>query len=608
MASGSLRRPTQTDRPAPREVAREMPVDDSRAALLAAVAKRRNVVDNTDMESLAESIESRIHRSKKLQTTMYKSDQTKRQLSTPDSPGKMAPLLADDAARRPDDRTTAAGGGTASRPEQTQQSPAGEVNDSAADSASDDNFKAMAEKRRQEWLQRKTAGANGTPTSSPSRTADSDETKDKDEDDVKPRKSAPPPPSKQFKPTVTSLQEPPPGLGGLAQVIAEKAQRIQQGNAKTPERNNNSSDERNANSGSNGHTVTGMNTAGRASPVRGGRVIYTSPNLHTDSSGRQTRTDTSGTRQCDGPPPLVAGRHAVGLSHNGAVNGVGHGLGRAWPNGDGGTVGWVVNPSGGQEAAIREKLSRLHDDAPHAMAGDNDTRASSVSTLVMMHEKQCVTQVVDISPLVDVDFIPPPLSFDSESGPATAAQAASARTIPDDSVSTVSSLSTLSTLSSTDHDTHDMSHFRPAVAPPAIAEVESELLTLPPPPPPGFGDSPSASVDDLREDFLPPPVDFGESSSSVVTSLRHVLKSSGASPHAVDMKSFRDKPVASWTVTDVCDLLDSLRMSEHKQAFVRDQVNGRQLVDISRARLEALGVSRAVDQTRLEQAINRASL
>ena len=602
MSNNTISRPPQLKQ-VPKEVVRETPENQSRAALLAAVAKRRNIVDNSDMEGLAESIESRIHRSKKLQTTMYKSDQTKRQLSTPDSPGKMAPLLSEDAVNKTESE------GTMSRLQQKQQQPIGQVNDSPADSASDDNFKAMAEKRRQEWLQRKTAGANGTPTSSPSRSTDGEEAKDKEEDDerVKARKPAPTPPSKHFKPTMRSMQEPPPSLGGLAHVIAQKAQRIQQGNNKSPERNNNSNDERNANSGSNGHTVTGMNSAGSQQPIHGSRLIYTSPN-HQTEAGRQTRTDTSGMRECDAPPPLVAGRHAMGMSHNGTVTGpASHESGRVWPNGDSGTVGWLVNPSPVHENAIREKLSRLHGGAPREVAGD-DARVSSVSTLVMMHEQQCVPQVVDISPMVDVDFIPPPLSFDSE--PSSAAHT-SARMIPEDSVSTVSSLSTLSTISSTDHETHDFSHFRPAVAPPAIVEVESELLALPPPPPPGFGDSPSASVDDLQADFLPPPADFGESalsSAPAVTSLRNVLKASAASPHSVDMKSFRDKPLVSWTVTDVCDWLDSLHMSEHKQAFMRDQVNGQHLVHISRARLISLGVAQTIEQTRLEQAINRATL
>ena len=596
----AIRRPPPL-KPVPRDVPRESPPetpqDQSRAALLAAVAKRRNIVDNSDMEGLADSIENRIHRSKKLLTTVYKSDQTKQQLSSPESPGKMVPLSLPDQAKKPDERKTTESEATVSSASPAQQRAT--PNRTAVipgDTSTDDNFKSIAEKKRQEWLQRKTGATNPALTSTDGEEVDS---KEKDDERLKPRRTAPMPPSKHLKPTIGGTQDPAPNLGGLAQVIAQKAQQFQQSNNnKSPERNNNSTNDRNAINGSNGHTVAGMNTA-RGAPL-GSRAIYTSPNSQCEAvtqNGLKTRTFTSSQRDRDCPPPLLAGHHAMGLPRGANVVGPATGTSQesrqAWRNGDSDstTVGWLVNPSPVHETALREKLSQRRDIAPQEVSVDDD-RFGNVSQLVMMHEHQYVPQMVDISPIVDVAFIPPPLSFENEPH-----NGLPANVIPDDSVSTVSSLSTLSTLSSTDHDTHDVMHFRQA--PSVIADVECELLA---PPPPGFGDSPSVSVHDLREDFIPPPVDFGETTPAAVTSLRNVLKPSVSSTHFIDV-SFRDKPIQNWTVSDVCDWLDSVHMGEHKQAFMRDQVNGQQLLYISRARLISLGVAQLADQALFDHVV-----
>ena len=516
----------------------------------------------------------------------------------------MAPLSFPDQAKKPDDGQVTESEATLSRASPAQQRAT--PNRTAVipgDTAADDNFKSIAEKKRQEWLQRKTGGTNTVPTSSPT-DVEEVESKEKDDERVKPRRTAPQPPAKHLKPTIGGTPDTSPNLGGMAQVIAQKAQQFQQSNNnKSPERNNNSANDRNAINGSNGHTVTGLNTA-RGAPLIGSRAIYTSTNSQREGvtqNGLKPKTFASSQREHDCPPPLVAGRHAMGLSRGSNVTGPPTGMKpesrEAWRNGgsDSTTVGWLVNPSPVHETALREKLSQRRDIAPREVAVDDDDRFSNVSQLVMMHEHQYVPQMVDISPLVDVAFIPPPLSFENDPH-----DGVPTHVIPDDSVSTVSSLSTLSTLSSTDHDTHDVMHFRQAPA--VIAEVECELLA---PPPPGFGDSPMGSVDDLRGDFLPPPMDFGETAPA--TLLRNVLKTSVSSPHFIDV-SFRDKPTQNWTVSDVCDWLDSVHMGSHKQAFMRDQVNGEQLLYISRARLISLGVSQLTDQAIFEHAIKGVTL
>jgi len=61
------------DRPEPAEVAAARLRDDAHAALIAAVQRRRHLLDNVDGEQIADSIENRVQRSKMLQT-VYRAD------------------------------------------------------------------------------------------------------------------------------------------------------------------------------------------------------------------------------------------------------------------------------------------------------------------------------------------------------------------------------------------------------------------------------------------------------------------------------------------------------------------------------------------------------
>ena len=63
--------------------------EESHAALLAAVAKRRNIVDGGNQSELADSIEKRFNKDRKLQTTVYKSDQTREEVKNAPSPGAL---------------------------------------------------------------------------------------------------------------------------------------------------------------------------------------------------------------------------------------------------------------------------------------------------------------------------------------------------------------------------------------------------------------------------------------------------------------------------------------------------------------------------------------
>ena len=60
----------------PTKVAEAKQRDEAHAALMAAVQRRRHLLDSVDAELIADSIESRVQRSKMLQSTVYKADTT----------------------------------------------------------------------------------------------------------------------------------------------------------------------------------------------------------------------------------------------------------------------------------------------------------------------------------------------------------------------------------------------------------------------------------------------------------------------------------------------------------------------------------------------------
>ena len=128
-----------------------------------------------------------------------------------------------------------------------------------------------------------------------------------------------------------------------------------------------------------------------------------------------------------------------------------------------------------------------------------------------------------------------------------------------------------------------------------------ELVILPPPPP-DFADSTGANpsnaelahslvlsgLDRCALDMVPsPPPEFSDSPNRV-----------GA--------DFRRRPVATWSVSDVTQWLNSLQMSGHCQSFMAHAVDGSRLMALGRAELIALGVSQVGQRMNLERAIKRA--
>jgi len=124
--------------------------------------------------------------------------------------------------------------------------------------------------------------------------------------------------------------------------------------------------------------------------------------------------------------------------------------------------------------------------------------------------------------------------------------------------------------------------------------------------------------------ILPPPPDFvscnGENLPSVETVSSSTLSADEVSalekvlpppPHEFSdgpdpTGDFRCRPIASWSVSDVAQWLDSLEMGNYRDSFVAHSVDGRQLVELGRAELIALGVSQVGHRMNLERAIKRA--
>lgn len=141
-----------------------------------------------------------------------------------------------------------------------------------------------------------------------------------------------------------------------------------------------------------------------------------------------------------------------------------------------------------------------------------------------------------------------------------------------------------------------------------VSELEpccDELVLLPPPP--DFEEdngenlsttelitstalpSCEASIDHLLLDMVlpPPPPEFSDS------------------PNLV-RRDFGCRPVATWSVSDVTEWLDSLQMSNHRDMFMAHSVDGPRLMGLGRSELIALGVSQVGQRMNLERAIKRA--
>lgn len=69
--------------------------------------------------------------------------------------------------------------------------------------------------------------------------------------------------------------------------------------------------------------------------------------------------------------------------------------------------------------------------------------------------------------------------------------------------------------------------------------------------------------------------------------------------------SLHDKPFMDWTTSDVCDWLDHLTLSQYKNTFLENDIEGKHLTDLSKDELKELGVSKIGHRMTIDDAINK---
>merc|ERR1719333_845537 len=70
-------------------------------------------------------------------------------------------------------------------------------------------------------------------------------------------------------------------------------------------------------------------------------------------------------------------------------------------------------------------------------------------------------------------------------------------------------------------------------------------------------------------------------------------------------KEFRAKSLPEWSVTDVCDWLDSLFLSEYKASFLQNSITGYRLATLSPSDWDRLGVGKNSHRLNLQKSIKR---
>ena len=625
--------------------------EDANAAIFAAVARRRNIVENANMKDVADTIESKVQKSKKIQSTVYKSAGGKEVVSPnvkkPPTPPPKAGVVESSVS------TTQVVKVEALKMEEKReevQRPPEEIKSPSA-STEPTNFTAMAERARLEYLQKKT----GATLERKKKNDDTDEkTEDKDNANSTNKACAPSPMRQEQtrnggsngSPRGTSPGVQSPAVGDLATIIAQKAAARQ----KSYENNGNSngsvgngyqnSAALGVNTNSNnknivhtsldsrhsveikGATIDSSNTEGS----RGGTPTHTTPvsvskrtqifesqkvllKKAPTNTGSKTVYRAEGSRSSesptilpppafgdDSPPPMVPPPPVVSSGLDIIPNGHSrHGQE---------TVGWVINsgrPSdspSGLQAKLAQRNGSGGGGGAVAVGGQGN-----VSTMrLLSHEEMEVAPTV--ADVVEVDFIPPPPLFDSPEMNAIVNTPSQPHQHQqhEDAVSMVSSLSTLSTLSSNEQD-------GPGAASPHVhhrsssytINPEPELDAGAPPPPPGFDDilSPPTDIGGEGADFIPPPMGFDVAPPQDLppaTSLRQAIR----------RKAYQEKAIEAWTSADVCEWLESLQLGQLSGHFSKRAITGQQLMNMGRNELIAIGVTEVSDRMNIERAIKRA--
>ncbi|KAL1006974.1 hypothetical protein UPYG_G00080020, partial [Umbra pygmaea] len=153
----------------------------------------------------------------------------------------------------------------------------------------------------------------------------------------------------------------------------------------------------------------------------------------------------------------------------------------------------------------------------------------------------------------------------------------------------------------------------PSSLPPHLCSPPDTSSLSPPPCPSSLSHSASPSLSDVFGHPTPP---IGSGSVSGFGSLGGSLGSGSScggsrSPSplalmqavAASGKPFASKPVEIWSKLDVADWLDSLNLSEHKEAFMDNEIEGAHLPSLQKEDLIDLGVTRVGHRMNIERAL-----
>ncbi|KAK2163027.1 hypothetical protein LSH36_87g05016 [Paralvinella palmiformis] len=550
--------------------------EESHAALLAAVAKRRNIVESVDREDLAESIETRIQRSRKLQTIVYKSDQSKPEVNVTTPPA--APVLAKNPlveqfegkkindVKTPDSIRSHINNNNIMKTSNEEQSSPGHP--PLTETKSNTDFLAAAEKARQQYLQkkqqatleRKTPGnSTAAPVESPSNTTNTGS------NGKSPTKAV----GAEAKNQTT--------LSDLAHIIAEKALERQRSTGGVLE-NHNNNNAASADTSSNSSLTLSSDGSVNAVELHGATTDFS----HTDTPQSSRTTSFSGVTDDVLLMPVSARKRIFEARQSPTSKSVAL------------TKDYHSN-SGLVTATNKTNLAHSRPNTGSSVNGK-----AIHNGIVHLDGNHSVNVAAD----TNIEFIPPPPLFNGDA----AVNGRAAHTV-DDSVSKMSSMSTVSITSSADHSD----------SPPQSFSFD----IVPPPPPPGFDDSPRTSSTDLSSniEFIPPPLEFDSPVpvSPLTGTLKNVQKSnqshSFSYPAVKTTPSYggghggyREKDIYRWSSTDVASWLDSLQLGEFKETFIKNNVTGQLLTHMDRNKLISLGVTQVGHRMAIERAIKKAMI
>ena len=545
--------------------------EESHAALLAAVAKRRNIVESVDRENLADSIESRIQRSKKLQTVVYKSDQSKPEVKVTTPPA--APVLAkppefmkteekkEDDCKTPENPSNHINNNNIAKTSSEEQSTLEHAQ--LSETKSNTDFLAAAEKARQQYLQKKQQATLERKTPTKSANVSSPAESPRNAVDTSANGKSPAKPGSGETKSQTTLSD-------LAHIIAEKALERQRSAGGVFE-NHNNNNAASAETSSNSSLTLSSDGSVNAVELQGATTDFS----HTDTPLSSRPASFCGANNDDDALllPVSARKRIFEAKQTGSSNK---------------PMAKDYRTNNGLVKAV-SKTNLAHKGADSA-GGDNGKIIHN--GIAYSDDSKLVNGSSAGRENTNMEFIPPPPLFDSSTAAA------------DDSVS---SMSSVSTLSSADH--YD--------SPPQSFSFD----IVPPPPPPGFDDSPRTSTTDLTSstEFIPPPMEFDSPApvSPLSGSLKNISKSNQShsisypaikSPLASSQKSYQEKDIDKWNTADVASWLDSLQLSEHKGTFVKSNVTGQVLRHMDRNKLISLGVTQVGHRMAIERAIKKAMI